>query len=86
MPGIVQLRRQPYLIPWNARVFDTLPDFGFVAICKGCVDVTVTFLESDLDGVAHFVRFALPGAQANCWDLVTGVEREGLPKREESAW
>jgi len=85
MPRIIELRRQPYLISWNTRVLDTLPNLGFVAIRKSCVDVTVALLEGNLDGVAHFGWFALPSAQANRWDLSTGIESEGLPEVRDQA-
>ena len=78
MPGIIQLGRQPYLLSWNTGVFDALSDFMLVPIGEGGVDVSVAFLQSYLDGVTNFVRFALPGAKADGWDLITRIEGEGF--------
>ena len=80
MPGIIQFGRQPYLLPGNTGIFDALSNFMLVPIGEGCIDVSVAFLESDLDGVTNFVRFALPGAKADGWDLIARVEGEGFAK------
>ncbi len=78
MPSIVKFRGQPYLVSWNAGVFDALPNLGLIAIRQSGVDVTVSFLKCDFDGIADFVRLALPCPEANGWDFGTSVESEGL--------
>ena len=80
MPGIIQLGGQPYLLSWDTRVFDTLSDFMLVPIGEGGIDVSVAFLESDLDGVTNFVGFALPGAKADGWYLIARIESEGFAR------
>ena len=79
MPRIVQFGRQPYLLSGNTGIFDTQPDFAFIAVGKGGIDVTVALFQSNFDRVTHLVGLTLPGAQTDGWNLVTGVEGEGLP-------
>ena len=78
MPRIVQFGRQPYLLSGNAGVFDAKPNFAFIPIGKGSVDVTVAFFQSNFDSVTHLVGLTLPGAQTDGWNLVPGIEGEGL--------
>ena len=79
MPRIIQLGRQPYLLSWNPGVFDSLPNFMLVSIGKGGINVTISFLESNPDGVTYFVRLALPRAKTDSWDLVASIQSEGFP-------
>ena len=79
MPCIIQLGRQPYLFPWDSRVFDPLPNFMLIPIRQCRVDVSIPFLESNFHSIANFIRLALPGAKANGWDLVAGIEGKGFP-------
>lgn len=78
MPRIIQLRCQPYLVPWNTGVFDPLPHFMLVPIGKRGIDVSIAFLKGNLDGVANLIGLALPGAKANGGDLVASVEGKGF--------
>ena len=41
--------------------------------------MSIAGLKGGLDGCCHFVRFALPGTEANGWDLGAGVELECFP-------
>ncbi len=42
------------------------------------INMSVAFLEGNLDCIANFVRLALPGAKAYCWDFVACVEGKGF--------
>ena len=44
--------------------------------------MAVALVQGDLDGLGHFVGFALPGAEADRGDLLAGIEGEGLPGKE----
>ena len=79
MPRVVQLRRQPYFFSGNTGVFDAQPNFAFIPVGKGSIDVTVAFFQSNLDSVTHLVGLTLPRAQTDGRNLVTGIEGEGLP-------
>ena len=78
MPRIVQLRRQPYVFPWNTRVFDPLPHFMLIRVGERSIDVSVAFLKGNLDGVANLIGLALPGAKADGWDLIASIESKGF--------
>ena len=78
MPWVVQLGSDPDLLTWDAGVLDSLANLVLVAVRQCGVDVAVTFLESDLDGIANFVGLRLPGAETDGWNLRARVEGEGL--------
>lgn len=78
MPCIIQLGRQPYLFSWDSGIFDPLPHFVLIPICQRGIDMPVALFQGDLDGIPNFIGFALPGAKADGWDLVAGVESKGF--------
>ena len=50
----------------------------FISIRQRRIDVSIPFLESNFHSIANFVGLALPGAKANGWDLVAGIEGKGF--------
>jgi hypothetical protein len=78
VPRVVELGGDPDLLARYAGVLDALADLVLVAICKRSVDVSVTCLQSRLDGFADLVGFGLPRSQTNRRDLRSSVERESL--------
>ena len=78
MPRVVQFGRQPYFFSGDTGIFDAQANFAFIPIGKGSVDVTVALFQSNFDSVTHLVGLTLPGAQTDGWNLVTGIEGEGL--------
>ena len=77
-PFFLELGSHPNLLAGDAGILDASADFLFVAICERCVDVTVAFLESELDGFVDFVGRALPSSEANGGNLVASVKGEGF--------
>lgn len=79
VPRVIELSGKPDILTRHSRVLDSKPDFSFIAIGKGSVDVTVPLTECDLDRLLDFVRLRLPCPETEGGDLVAGVEGEGFP-------
>lgn len=62
VPRVVQLGGDPYLLPWNAGVFDTETNLSLVAVSERCVDVAISGVEGCFDCFADFVWSTLPGS------------------------
>lgn len=60
MPRIIEFRRDPDLISWDARILDAKPDFLLVFVCQCGVNVPVAFLKSNFDGFADLAWRTLP--------------------------
>ncbi len=78
MLAVPQLRRNEDVLAVDTGLLDTGPDFGFVAVDSGTVDVRVPVAEGDFHGLLNFVRSGEPGAEADGWNGGAGVESEGL--------
>ncbi len=61
MPCIVQLGGHPDLFSGDTTVLNTLSHLSLVAIGEGSVNVTISVLQGDFDGMADFIRMGLPG-------------------------
>ena len=78
MPCIVQLRGQPNLATWHARLLDSLSDLLFICVCESCINVTISFLQGDFHRIGDFIWLALPSSKADSGDFSSRVEGEGL--------
>jgi len=54
VPRVVEFGGEENLFAGDTRCFDTLANFGLVAIGKSSVYVAVTFAEGNLDSVGDF--------------------------------
>lgn len=55
VPSVVKLSCQPDLLAEDTAVFDSLTNFFLISVCQGSVNVPVSLLKCDLDGVTDFV-------------------------------
>lgn len=49
-----------------------------IPISERGIDMTVAFSQRNFDSITHFVGFALPGAEADGWNLVASVETKSF--------
>lgn len=79
VPDVVQLGGQPYFTARNPGVPNALPDFCFVPIGEGSIDVAVADLKGVFDSFGNDIRGTLPGSETDGWDLVAGIKKELFP-------
>ena len=63
VPGVVQLGRDPYLIPRDARIFDALADLVLIAIRQCGINVAIACIKRCFDCYTDLIRWRLPCAQ-----------------------
>lgn len=89
MPWVVELGGEPDLLARNAGVLDSETDFGFVAVGKSCVNVTVSW---ELLVVGFWMILLVAGggrsptfAQSDFYSLLDFMGL-GLPCSETQSW
>ena len=76
MLSIPQLARDEDVGPGHTAAANTLSNFGLVTVDGSAVNMLITALESNLNGLFNLAGRSLPCPEAYSWDLSSSIERK----------